>query len=199
MRDPSRNVPADTGDRSEPAGRRGRDTGMTTSMPNPRTPLLARRSAGRRAAARRTPLSISLRALTVAGLAVDAWVHADLASSYDPVRATVSQGELFRVEAGASALAALLLVVTANRLTWGWALLVAAAGVAAVLLYGYVDVGQMGPLPDMYEPLWFTEKTVSAVAEGVAAAAAVGGLAVAVGRHGRASTMPTPRSPRRHG
>jgi hypothetical protein len=41
--------------------------------------------------------------------------------------------------------------------------------VGAVLLYRYVDVGAIGPVPNMYEPVWFTLKTRSAVAEGAVA------------------------------
>ena len=47
-------------------------------------------------------------------------------------------------------------------------------GVGAVLLYGLVDVGTLGPLPDMYDPTWSTEKVVSLIAEGLAALGAVG-------------------------
>jgi hypothetical protein len=35
-----------------------------------------------------------------------------------------------------------------------------------VLLYRYVDVGAIGPVPNMYEPVWFGEKLHSAYAEG---------------------------------
>jgi hypothetical protein len=38
-----------------------------------------------------------------------------------------------------------------------------------VLLYRYVDVGSIGPIPNMYEPVWFGEKTHSAYAEGLVA------------------------------
>lgn len=121
-----------------------------------------------------------LRLLTAAGLAVDAYVHADLAATYDPVVKTISQGDLFRVEAGAAALAALLVVLFGTRpLVWGYALLVAAAGLAAVLLYRYADVGAVGPLPNMYEPLWYPEKTASAVAEAAATLTAAAGLLLA--------------------
>jgi len=121
-----------------------------------------------------------LRLLTAAGLAVDAYVHADLAANYDPVTKTISQGDLFRIEAGAAALAALLVVLFGTRpLVWGYALLVAAAGVAAVLLYRYVDVGSVGPLPNMYEPGWYPEKTASAVAEATAMVTAAAGVLLA--------------------
>ncbi|MFJ9906186.1 hypothetical protein ACIRVK_25395 [Streptomyces sp. NPDC101152] len=127
-----------------------------------------------------------LRLLTAAGLAVDAYVHADLAATYDPVAKTIGQGDLFRAEAGAAALAAVLLLLFGTRpLVWVFALLVAAAGLAAVLLYRYVDIGAFGPLPSMYEPVWYPEKTASAVAEAAATATAAAGLLLARRRRTR--------------
>jgi hypothetical protein len=118
-----------------------------------------------------------LRLVTVAALVIDAYVHADLAPSYDAVRATVSQGQLFRIEAAAAALAVVLLVAAGTRrAVWAYAFVTALAGLAAVLLYRYVNVGQLGPLPNMYEPMWYGEKTASAVAEGVGAVTALWGL-----------------------
>ncbi|MBF9072714.1 hypothetical protein I2501_32325 [Streptacidiphilus sp. NEAU-YB345] len=121
-----------------------------------------------------------LRLLTVAGLAIDAYVHADLAPTYDPIKATVSQGDLFRAEAAAASLAALLLLVFRRHLTaWLFAFAVALAGVGAVLLYRYVNVGAIGPLPNMYEPFWYPEKTASVIAEGAAALTALAGFLIA--------------------
>jgi hypothetical protein len=37
----------------------------------------------------------------------------------------------------------------------------------------YVDLGAIGPLPDLYEPVWYPEKLVAAGAEAVALVAAV--------------------------
>jgi hypothetical protein len=117
--------------------------------------------------------------LTAAGLAIDAYIHADLAGTYDPVRHSISQGTLFRIEAGAAAFAALLIVVTAHRAAWVVAFLVAAGGLGAILLYRYVDVGTLGPLPNIYEPIWFPKKSFAAIAEGVATAAASAGFVMA--------------------
>lgn len=122
----------------------------------------------------KAPLALALRVVTAAGLACQSFVHFDLASTYDPVRSDlVSQGDLFRVEAAAAALAALLVLVV-----WRWwaglfAAAVAGGGLGAVLLYRYIDVGAVLGLPTMYEPVWYREKTWSAVAEGVAALAAL--------------------------
>jgi hypothetical protein len=118
-----------------------------------------------------------LRLVTAAALAVDAYVHADLAPTYDFTHATISQGTLFRVEAGIASLAALLVIVAGRRrLVWAFAFLVAVGGLFAVLLYRYVDVGAFGPFPNMYEPIWYAEKTRSAIAEAIGAGTALAGL-----------------------
>jgi hypothetical protein len=99
--------------------------------------------------ARPAIMSLALRVGTAAGLGIDAVVHWQNAPAYDAVAATVSQGALFRVEAVLAAAAGLLVLVRPRRSSWLAALLVAAGGLAAVLLYRYVDVGALGPLPDM--------------------------------------------------
>jgi hypothetical protein len=119
-------------------------------------------------------LRAGLILVVVAGLAIDAFVHLDLASSYDGVKSSVlTQGDLFRVEASLAIIAALALVVRPRRWTALIAFLVSAGGFAAVLIYQYVDVGAIGPLPDMYDPVQYPEKTLSVWAEGIAAAAAL--------------------------
>jgi len=117
-----------------------------------------------------------LRLLAAAGLAIDAYVHADLAPAYDGIRVTISQGDLFRVEAGAAAGAALLVLVVGRRAGFGLALAVAAGGLGALLLYRYVDVGPLGPVPNMYEPSWFPEKNAAALAEAAVVVLAAAGL-----------------------
>ncbi len=126
-----------------------------------------------------------LRVLAAAGLAVDAAVHARLAGQYDSVSASVSQGDLFRVEAAAASLAVLLVLFWRHRIGDAFAWAVVAGGLAALLLYRYVDVGALGPLPNMYEPIWFTDKTTSAVAQGVAIVALTALLSVRSGPSGR--------------
>lgn len=114
-----------------------------------------------------------LTVIVAAGLAIDAYVHLDLASTYDVVKtSTLSQGDLFRVEAALAIVAGVALLVRPRRYTAWFAFLVSAGGVAAVLVYRWVDVGKLGPLPNMYEPYWYGEKTLSLVAEAIAAAAA---------------------------
>src|SRR5689334_7045806 len=108
----------------------------------------------------------TLRVLTAAGLAVDAFIHNDLVGRYAPNQGTgpLSQGDLFRIEAVVSGLVALALLVSGGLLVWAAAWLVATSAVGAILLYRYHDPGALGPLPDMYEPFWFREKSVAALA-----------------------------------
>jgi hypothetical protein len=114
-----------------------------------------------------------LRVLAAAGLAVDAYVHLDLAGTYDANTAVISEGALFRIEAALAVIAAILVLLVRGRVAAGVAVLVAGGGLGAVLLYQYVDVGAFGPFPDIYEPISDPEKTVSTVAEAGAAVALV--------------------------
>lgn len=116
---------------------------------------------------------MALVVIVIAGLAVDAYVHLRLASTFDPIKATVSQGQLFRIEGIAAILAAIFLLVRPSRFSAAVAAIVAGGGLAAVLLYALVDIGAVGPFPNMYDPTWSSMKTWSAIAEGVAAVAAV--------------------------
>lgn len=131
----------------------------------------------------RSPVRFGVRTLSVlvasAGLAFDAYVHLDLADTYDAARTSaLSQGDLFRFEASLAIVAIVGILVRPRRYTAVFASLVAAGGLGAVLLYRYVNVGSIGPIPSMYEPVWYPEKTQSAWAETVAAVAAAVLLAV---------------------
>ena len=116
-----------------------------------------------------------LRVATAAALAVDAVVHWQNAPAYDGIGTTLTQGALFRAEAGVAIATALLVLAWPGRISWILAVLVAASALGAVLLYRYVDVGQLGPLPDLYENTWQVPgKLLSAWAE--AAAVVLAGL-----------------------
>jgi hypothetical protein len=146
---------------------------MTTSQ----TTIGGSRAARTRLGLRDRPLALLLRVVAVAGLAVDVWVHASLESQYAGLGGTLTQGRLFGAEAVVAGVVALWLLLTGSRLAWAATFLIAASALGAVLLYRYVDVGALGPLPNMYEPTWYFRKTLSAYAEAVAAAAAVVRLA----------------------
>jgi len=131
----------------------------------------------RGALARSAIVSWTLRVATAAALGVDAAVHWQNASAYDAVKATLSQGELFRVEAALAVVVGVLVLVRPRPSSWVAALGVGASALAAVLLYRYVDLGALGPLPDMYENTWQVPgKLLSAYAEGAAVVLAGVGL-----------------------
>jgi len=118
-------------------------------------------------------VSVLLRLSTVAGLVVDAVIHLQLAPVYQLAAAGgIGQGNLFRIEAVLAFLMAVTVLLRPTRI----ALAGAAGGLAAVLLYRYVDVPALGPIPSTYEPLWFAKKTVTAVAGAAAAGALIGFL-----------------------
>lgn len=107
--------------------------------------------------------------MTLVGLGVDAYVHLHIASSYRLVRTNeLSQTDLFRLESGLAILAGVWLVLRPSRLSAAVAFLVAAGGVAAVTFYYYIDPGQLRPIPDMYEPVWYADKTRSLQGEALA-------------------------------
>ncbi len=126
---------------------------------------------------RHDPLGVALRLVVPVALVIDAVVHLQLAPYYQlAAPAGMGQGTLFRLEAAAAILAAVYVLLRGSRPAYAAALLVAAGGVGAVLLYRYVDVPAFGPFPAMYEPVWFFQKTLSALAEGAGAVLAAVGL-----------------------
>lgn len=121
----------------------------------------------------RHALRVLAGGLVLVGLGIDAYVHLDLAATYDAVRtSTLSQGDLFRVEAVAAIVAGAGLLFRPRRYTAAIAALVAGVGFAAIMVYRYVDVGRLGPVPSMYEPAWYPEKLWAAWSEAVATVAA---------------------------
>lgn len=120
-------------------------------------------------------LAILLRILVAACLLIDAVVHLHLASRYQLAQPNgIGEGTLFRVEGALALIAGVYVLLRASRPAYALAAVVALGGVAAVLLYRYVNVPAVGPIPAMYEPIWFFSKTLSAVAE------VIGGLVAAV-------------------
>jgi hypothetical protein len=142
----------------------------------------------RGARARSVIVSWTLRIATATALGIDAVVHWQNASAYDAVTGTVSQGQLFRAEAAVAVAVGLLVLVRPRPSSWLAALLVGASALAAVLLYRYVDVGALGPLPDLYENTWQVPgKLLSAEA----AVVVLAGLGLLIHRtHSRSEPLP---------
>jgi len=116
-------------------------------------------------------------------LALTGGVHLDLAGSYDAIGEQISVGALFRVQAVVALLTGLwLLAQRTARPPVLAALLLAVLSTLAVVLSVYVRLPALGPLPELYEPVWYAEKAVAAVAAGVAAALAL--LLLSRGRSG---------------
>src|ERR1035437_6717331 len=136
-----------------------------------------------------------LTLITAVGLGVDAYVHRHLAVNFDTLIGSgsphISQGELFRLEAGLALIAMVMVLSTRRGFAAGFAFLIAAGGLGALLLYGYVDVGGFGPFPDMYDPIWYKEKTISAIAETVPARGGLG-FAPVPGQWGNGWGGPSP-------
>lgn len=112
------------------------------------------------------------RSVAFIGLGYDAYAHFDLAAGFDANTALISQGMLFRFDGVFAALAALAVLLIRRPASALFALLVAGGALSAVLFYTYVDLGALGPLPNMYEPIWYLEKTLSAIAEAATVVAA---------------------------
>jgi hypothetical protein len=118
------------------------------------------------------PVQLVLRIVTCVGLVADAGVHLHLARSYDVVSGGIGQGNLFRIESVVSLIVAVLILVVRRWWMDAIAFLVAGSALLAVLVSTYVHVGAIGPIPDMFEPIWYLEKVLVAVAEAVAAVTA---------------------------
>ena len=137
-----------------------------------------------------------LRAGVAAGLVVSAVVHVQLAPGYQQAApGGIGQGSLFLIQAGAAALAAVFVLLNGSRTAFAAAAVGALSSLAAVILYRYVQVPALGPLPSMYEPVWYTAKTITAVAEAAAGALAVAGYALL--HKTRPGSGPAARGPRR--
>jgi hypothetical protein len=109
---------------------------------------------------------IALRVLAAAALGISSYVHLHVAHLYS-YGSTITGTDMFIGQGVVAALVAVVLVVTGNRWAWVVAALVGLASFGAVMLYRYVDVGAIGPLPNMYDATWqpSPDKIMSAIAE----------------------------------
>ncbi|ACY99985.1 MULTISPECIES: hypothetical protein [Thermomonospora] len=122
-------------------------------------------------------MRILLQILVAAGLAVDAIVHWTFAPDMaGPKPGQIDGDTLFYAQAIVAAISGVLVLAWPRRWTFAVAFLVAASAVGALLLYYFVDVGRLGPIPAMHDPAWYLEKTLSLVGEGVATVAALAGF-----------------------
>lgn len=133
-----------------------------------------------------------LAVVAAAGLGIDAYTHLHLAHLYMyNTTGTVSEKVLFQIEGAAAIVAGVWILLRPGMLSYLFALAVTGGGAFALLLYRYDNVGKIGPIPNMYEPVWFTEKEWSLAGELVAFAAAAALLThlLAARRSGRRTTV----------
>ena len=115
---------------------------------------------------------------TAIGLLVNAVIHFLLATPFDGnAGALISQGGLFRIQAVVNILAAGLIVVRPTRWTGLVASAVAIGGLGLLVftVYAPLDLQAFG-LPLIFEPVWYSDKVIAAVAQVIALA---GGVMVA--------------------
>jgi hypothetical protein len=147
--------------------------------------IVLRRSPG-------TATVAAFRLITIVGLAIDAYVHLDLASTYSEAEAPINEGILFRVEAVLALITALVLVLSARRLTFLLGFAVSASALILMLVSRYVDLGPIGPFPDLYDPAWFAEKLWAAFGEAAAMIAALAAIVFLSVRARRRSAITAP-------
>jgi hypothetical protein len=112
------------------------------------------------------------------GLAVDAYVHANLAHIYAESSGGINEGTLFRSQAVIAASVAALVALMASRLVYLASLFIGSSAAILATVVTYYQIGPFGPLPNLYDPIWYPEKVVSVVAESVAALGALSALAL---------------------
>jgi hypothetical protein len=145
-----------------------------------------------------TVLDAGLRLMTAAALVIDAVLHLQLARLYNlAAPGGIGEGTLFRFESAAALVAAAVVLAYGSRTSYGIAFLIAGSATVAAVLYRYVDVPALGPIPAMYEPVWFGKKVIATAAEAAGTLTAAAGCVTA-----QATARRTPhgrRSPARIG
>lgn len=131
------------------------------------------RREGRTSPSRNDRRSLALRVVAALALAASAYIHIDLAAGPLFADEQVSVAGLFIGQAITAALVALWVFARGSRLAWLATGGVGLASLAALVVSVYVVVPSIGPLPAVYEPFWYTEKVIAAIAAAIAAAAAL--------------------------
>lgn len=99
-------------------------------------------------------LLLGLRTLIAAGLVTSAVIHVQLAAGYQQAApGGTGQGNLFRIHAAVSVLAAPFVLLEGSPPAFITAALVTLSAFAAAIVYRYVPLPEIGPIPSMYEPV----------------------------------------------
>lgn len=125
-----------------------------------------------------------LRLLVVIGFAVSALVHLSLAGSPWVAGGELTLSALFVADAATLLLVGAWILVRPSPVAWAIAVVAGLSSLLPLLVSTYVRVPGPGPLPALYEPVWYAEKAVAAVAAGVAATGSAVALVLARRRRG---------------
>ncbi|MBG6226722.1 hypothetical protein IWX63_003324 [Arthrobacter sp. CAN_A2] len=110
-----------------------------------------------------------LRILIAVALVVSAVIHFQLAAGFQQAAPSgIGGGNLFRIQGAVAVLTALYVLARGTQRAFLLAAAVALASLVAVIAYRYFQIPAIGPIPSMYEPVWYTTKTITAIAEGLA-------------------------------
>src|SRR4051794_40472081 len=113
-----------------------------------------------------------LRGVVAASLAVDAVIHLRLAGDYqESAPGGIGAGNLFRIPAALALVVAVWVLLRGSRASLVPPLVIGLSAVVAEVLPHYVDIPGWGPLPAMYEPVWYFEKALCTGFEALAALA----------------------------
>ena len=112
--------------------------------------------------------TVVLRVLLAVALGVSAYLHFDLAEGPLTGDGKITLAGMFIGQAVVAALVAIWVLVRGDRIALLAGLLVGGASFLALILSVYVEIPSIGPFPTLYEPLWYTEKVIAAVAAGLA-------------------------------
>ena len=85
---------------------------------------------------------------------------------------------LFVAQAVAAAVVVLWVLIRGDALAWLAFAAVAAGSLVALLLSVWVRIPSIGPLPVIYEPLWYADKYLAAISAGLAVVVALVALAL---------------------
>jgi len=107
---------------------------------------------------------LASRVLGAAALAASALIHARLAFGLGVGGMPLGTGQLFLLNAMASAVLAVGMFTRSTRV-WLFAVVLSAAGLLGILASVYFPVASLGPFPAIDEPTWLLTKAACALAE----------------------------------
>lgn len=129
---------------------------------------------------RPTRTGVLLRVLGALALGCSGYLHLRIALDRPPLLddGQVTLSGLFVAQAVAVLVVVVWVLARGDALAWLAFAAVAAASLAALLLSVYVRIPAIGPLPEIYEPVWYTDKYLAAASAAAAVVVAVVALAL---------------------